>query len=375
MQGLSTVGPCNEAARVSAISKPVTAPRAISTDPADAPHVVPGGYDRVASTLALRPLLHEFGVDLAQVLAQACLPAELFNHPDNLIPFRQGSSLLGLCVDRTGCAHLGLLIGRHTPLEALGIIADLVKAAPDVRSALKLLSRYLTLSDGGGLATLSEDARFASYAYALYEPGVERAEVVYDIVLASIWNILRALCGSHWLPREIRFMRRRPTDTRPYRSFLRAPLRFDCDQSAVVFDKAWLDAPLRSADPQRLASLVARARAIEARATGELPAQVRRVLRRQLLSAGTSMQQVAEELAMHRRTLDRRLQLQGTGFQALVDEVRYEVARQLLRDTEMPIIAIAQSLHFADASILTRAFRRWSGMTPSHWRAKSRSLR
>ena len=374
MWGLSTVGPRNEAARVSEISRPVTAPRATPTSRADAPHVVPGGYDRVASTLALQPMLHEFGIDLAQVLAPTGLPDDLFNHPDNLIPFRQGSRLLGLCVDRTGCAHFGLLIGRHTPLEALGIVAELVKAAPNVRSALKLLSRYLTLSDGGGLATLSEDMRLASYGYSLYEPGVERAEVVYDIVLASIWNILRALCGSHWLPSEIRFMRRRPPDTRPYRSFLRAPLRFDCDQSAVVFDKAWLDVPLRSTDPHRLKSLVARARAIEAQATGELPAQVRRVLRRQLLSAGTSMRQVAEELAMHRRTLDRKLQLQGIGFQSLVDEVRYEVAGQLLRDTEMPIIAIAQSLHFADASVLTRAFRRWSGMTPSHWRVRSRTL-
>ena len=68
---------------------------------------------RVASTLALQPLLHEFGIDLAQVLAPSGLPDDLFNHPDNLIPFRQGSRLLGLCVDRTGCAHFGLLIGRH----------------------------------------------------------------------------------------------------------------------------------------------------------------------------------------------------------------------------------------------------------------------
>ncbi len=372
--GFESVCTCHEAAPVGAFRIPVTAPRAISPRPADAPHVVPGGYDRVASTLALEPLLREFGVDLEQVLAQSGLPADLFNHPDNLMPFRQGSRLLGLCVDRTGCAHFGLLIGQHTPLEALGVVADLVKAAPDVRSALKLLSRYLTLSDGGGLATLSEDTRFASYAYALYEPGVERAEVVYDIVLASIWNVLRALCGSRWLPHEIHFMRRRPPDTRPYRNFLRAPLRFDREQAAVVFDKSWLDVPLRSADPKRLKSLEAQARAIEAQATGELPAQVRRVLRRQLLSGGTSMHQVAAELAMHRRTLDRRLQPCGVGFQALCDEVRHEVARQLLSDTSMPIIAIAQSLHFADASVLTRAFRRWSGMTPSRWRAVSRSL-
>ncbi len=341
-----------------------------ATSRADAPRVVPGGYDRVASILAIQPLLRDFGVDLNQLLAQSGLPADLFGNPDNLIPFRQGSRLLGMCVDLTGCAHLGLLIGRHTPLEALGAVAELTKAAPDVRSALNLLTRYLTLSDGGGLLRLGEDARFASYGYALYEPAVERTDVVYDIVLTSIWNVLRTLCGNHWLPHEIQFMRRRPPDTRPYRSFLRAPLRFDCEQAAVVFDKAWLDVPLPGADAQRLMSLEAQARASEAEATGDLPAQVRRVLRRQLLSGGTSMHQVAAELAMHRRTLDRKLQPYGVSFQALGDEVRHEVARQLLSDTAMPITAIAQSLHFADASVFSRAFRRWSGVTPSRWRAK-----
>ena len=349
----------------------VTSPPADTTSVADALRVVPGGYDRAASTLALQPLLREFGVDLQQLLVESGLPLDLFNHPDNLVPFGQGSRLLGLSVDRTGCAHLGLLIGRHTPFEALGVVADLAKSAPNVRGALQLLSRFLTLSDGGGLLRLSEDSRCASYSYALYEPGVERAEVIYDLALASIWNVLRALCGSRWLPREIQFMRRRPADIRPYRSFLRAPLRFDCEESAVVFDKRWLDVALRSADPHRLKVLEAQARAIEVRATGELPAQVRRVLRRQLLSSSASMHRVAAELQMHRRTLDRKLQTHGIGFRSLRDEVRFDVARQLLSDTAMPIIAIAHSLHFADASAFTRAFRRWSGTTPTQWRASS----
>ena len=339
-------------------------------DLAVAIRVVPGGYDRAASTLALKPLLGEFGVDLQQVLAESGLPLDLFNNPDNLVPFRHGSRLLGLCVDRTGCPHLGLLIGRQTALESLGFIADLVKAARDVRNALALLSRYLTLSDGGGLLTLSEDAHSASYHYALYEPGVERAEIVYEIVLATIWNIMRALCGSCWLPREIQFTRSRPADIHPYRSLLRSPLRFDCESSEVVFDRAWLDTPLRSADPQRLRSLETQARAIEAQATGDLPAQVRRILRRQLLSGRASMHHVAAELTMHRRTLDRKLKQHAISFQVLVDEVRYEVARQLLGDTVMPMIAIAHSLQFADASAFTRAFRRWSGMPPTRWRVR-----
>lgn len=71
---------------------------------------------------------------------------------------------------------------------------------------------------------------------------------------------------------------------------------------------------------------------------------------------------------MQRRTLDRRLEAHAISFQALLDEVRYEVACKLLSDTAMPMIAIAHSLQFADASAFTRAFRRWSGMPPTRWR-------
>ena len=319
--------------------------------------------------MALQPLLQQFGVDLHELLAESGLPPGMFDHPDNLVPFRDGSRLLGLCVDRTGCAHLGLLIGRHTPLQALGMLADLARAAPDVRSALSLLVRYLKLTDGGGLCALREDGRFAHFSYALYEPGIERAEVVYDIVIATQWNVIRALCGEQWVPHEILLTRRRPADTRPYRSFLRAPLHFDSDESALVFDKKWLDMPLQSADARQLSVLEAQALLIEAQSMAELPAQVRQVVRRQLLNGSTSMFRVAGELAMHRRTLDRRLKRHGLSFKALGDELRFEMARQLLSTTTMPIAEVAHSLHYANAGAFSTAFRRWAGCSPSQWRS------
>lgn len=334
--------------------------------------IVPGGHDRVSSILALRPLLGQFGVDLDTVLAESGLPANQFDNPENLIPFREGSRLLGMCVERTACAHLGLLIGKFTPLESLGMLADLAKSAKDVRDALLLMSRFLTLSDGGGLLTLSEDANLAMFSYAIYEPGVEHTEIVYDTTLATSWNILRALCGNRWVPHEVLFTRSRPADLRPYRNFFRAPLRFDTGQSAIVFKREWLGVPLATSDPAALRLLESKARDLESRSTADLLGQIRRILRRQLLSGASSMQLVADELAMHRRTLDRRLSEVQVRFQTLVDEVRFEVSRQLL-ETEMPIAVIAQSLQYANPGAYTRAFRRWSGTTPIQWRAASLS--
>jgi AraC-like DNA-binding protein len=82
----------------------------------------------------------------------------------------------------------------------------------------------------------------------------------------------------------------------------------------------------------------------------------------------TSLAHIARLFKLHRRTLNRRLRALGTSFKVLIEEARYDVARQLLRDTSLPIADIAASLDYADAAAFTRAFKRWSGVSPGAWR-------
>jgi AraC-like DNA-binding protein len=71
---------------------------------------------------------------------------------------------------------------------------------------------------------------------------------------------------------------------------------------------------------------------------------------------------------MHRRTLNRRLHDEGTTFQAVLDDVRFELARQLISSSHIALDDVAASLGYAGASPFTRRFTRWSGMTPGDWR-------
>jgi AraC-like DNA-binding protein len=93
------------------------------------------------------------------------------------------------------------------------------------------------------------------------------------------------------------------------------------------------------------------------------------VLRTALVTGHAKSDQVAALFSMHCRTLNRRLNAFGTGFQKLVDEGRFEIARQMLEDSATEVAQIAGLLDYADASAFTRAFRRWSGTTPARWRA------
>ena len=90
------------------------------------------------------------------------------------------------------------------------------------------------------------------------------------------------------------------------------------------------------------------------------------------MRGGCSAEKVAGLLAMHRRTLARRLSAEGTAFSIMADEGRFEIARQLIDHTDIPLAQIAAALDFSEASAFTRAFRRWSGQTPSAWRMEHR---
>jgi AraC-like DNA-binding protein len=68
--------------------------------------------------------------------------------------------------------------------------------------------------------------------------------------------------------------------------------------------------------------------------------------------------------------MHRRLSACGTSFQELADQSRFEITRQLLENSSMLLSQIAETLDYSDASTFTRAFRRWSGMTPSVWRER-----
>jgi AraC-like DNA-binding protein len=96
---------------------------------------------------------------------------------------------------------------------------------------------------------------------------------------------------------------------------------------------------------------------------------LRRLLRTELLGGRCSVEDAAALCHIHRRTLSRRLRAEGTGFRRITDEVQFEIASQLLRNRRITFGQIATTLGFSELSAFTRAFRRWSGQTPTTWRA------
>jgi AraC-like DNA-binding protein len=330
---------------------------------------------RIGATMGLPEVLRSLGVSPREVLSEAGIDAGLFDNPDNLISYTARGRLMAHCAARTGCQHFGLLVGQRAGLHSLGLVGLLVKYSPDLETALTNLVRYLHLHVRGASSTLEVKGGAAILGYQIYQRGAQGNDQVGDGAVAVIFNILRELCGPDWKPMEAWFAHRQPEDVKPFRRFFGVRLRFDAEQNALVFSSSWLKRTLPEArsDVRRLVQK--QIDALEARHGDDFPEQVRAVLRAALATGDTNAERVAALFSMHHRTLNRRLNAYGIGYQELVDEARFEMARQMLNDSDLAVSEIAMVLQYADARSFIRAFRRWSNATPARWRATQKQLR
>jgi AraC-like DNA-binding protein len=338
-----------------------------------AEHIVPPeNMTRVGVVWRLPEVLREFGVQLDDALDGAGVRRDIFSDPQNTIDYPSFQQLLATCVHLTRCEHIALLIAQRTRLADFGLAGRAALCGATAGEGLQKFVDYYNLHIGATTVSLVQAGGLARLVYAITVRGITDTRQFQLGAVTIIFNILQDLFGPRWQPAGVTMATRAPSNLRPFHQFFRAPLRFDSDESAVIFERHWLDRPLPPMGPAFRSQVDAEVRERQAAILGDLPAILRRVIRKQLIVGKGGMDDVAAAFGLHRRTLDRHLQKHGVHYSELLESVEEEVARQLLRDTDMQVQQVAESLHFSSAANFATAFRRWTGMTPSEYRRQAR---
>ena len=324
---------------------------------------------RVGAIIAVPSLLAERGLDPVRVFAAVGLDPCLLDDPENRISFQDLGRLLAACADATGCPHFGLMaVERYGP-NSLGAVGRQMRNSPTVGEALRNVQLHLHLNDRGAvLFLLHLDPERVALCYTIFSHDTDVTALIYDAALAVAHKALCELCGPAWKPLTVQLAHRRPAAALPYKRFFGVRPEFDAQRCAIVFASSWLDHPVAGADPALRDSLERAVHQLEASEPDSLAAQVRRALYPMVLSGTATLASAARLFSLHERTIRRRLEADGTTFQQLLNEARFEVAQQLLRDTRLPAAEIATILGYSNPGAFSRAFRGWSGSTPRCWR-------
>ena len=217
--------------------------------------------------------------------------------------------------------------------------------------------------------SLEEDDERVWFVAADYRESPALAAFNAEFCLVSLKVTCDDLLG-HPLPLlAARFEHAAPDYEASYYDHFNCPLHFGAQDNAFAFDKRWLDQPLPLADAITHQAMAERCRKQNTEFTGRQAwlGRIRQLLSTQL-HAAPGLEGLAEQMNCSARTLRRHLKDLGCSYQELLDELRFEQAKLLLCEDQMPIYRIAEALGFSETASFRHAFMRWSGVTPSQFR-------
>ena len=326
---------------------------------------IPGVYG-----LLLLDVISRWGYNDESLFQPFGLTSEQLADPEFRIPTAIANDMVKHALKLTGEPTLGYHLGTQMRISIHGFIGYAIMTANNITEALVLANRFIQLrlpflqlffSTFGVKATVQLQTDIQM------EP--LRTEISIALMIGLI-SMAKAITGISDATGEIDFDFKKPEGFERFMvKFPTHQFRFEQPHLLLSFDKNYLMNKLVHADP--IASQIAINQCeAELSALGERHRIAMRV--RDILTNSEqhylSIEAVADRLHMSDRTLKRQLAAEGTSFSTLVDEVRYRHATSLLSRTDFTLEQIADELGYSDVANFSRAFKRWSGRSPSNWR-------
>ncbi|MDB4993595.1 MAG: oruR2 [Myxococcaceae bacterium] len=326
---------------------------------------------KTASTLVLRWLLayaRRDGLDVAGLLRGLRIAPTELDDPDVRVPEPTMQRAWAEIVAASTDEAFGLHLAQHTEEGQFEVLDYAVSFSATVRDALHRVAQFYRLvSDAVAIQVLRDGA---ATRVVRVVGGTDPQD--QDAFFALLVERFRNISGRPIRPREVSFAHP-PHAQRDLAAFFRCPVHFMRARSELVFASSDLELPVRAAKPQ-LATLLDRyAAELLARlpATGTYADHVRRVVEQVIGCGAPTLEAISRELRASPRTVQRRLSDAGTTHTRVVDDVRRQLAVRYLESPRLSITEIAFLLGYEDDSSFRRAFKKWTGKSPTQTRHRS----
>lgn len=326
---------------------------------------------RIGALAMLPAVLEAHGARLAPVL-EGLSVTEADLRPETQLPISVISTILDRAAAIPGLSEIGLLLAKAQGPQVVGLAGELMMSCATLGSALGTFASFQMSNSTAAAVYLHPVGEDYAVGFGVYAPELPSGHI-YDLAAALGFNFVRDLTAGAVHPAELLLSRAVPARPDVYRRYFQCPVRFNEGQTCLILSGRSMSLPLPTADAARRERLLLALQQQLAKEPASLAARVKHALRPMLLVGTASQTDVAAHLNMHPRTMGRRLEEERVTFEQLKDEVRTAVARELLARTEIPVSDAAAALGYATPSAFVRAFRRWTGSTPTGWRRAQRS--
>lgn len=306
-------------------------------------------------------------------LAQG-VPVDVIERPGAVLPMRDLFGLFEHFARASGDQAFGLAAGQVIDPARFGVLVEYAMQGPSLAEAIIRLDRSLPLHQGGTTMALTTMRDRAVWSYKVDQPYSTGRHHHAVQSLVQMQKFVSDYLGHEPVLQEIGIEAGEYGFSDTLDDVFRAPVLRSSRANYIAFRSTLLargrPADVTQAPAVTFGDLIRYARSTPPIKTSE---KVAATLRLFLESGQASIDQVSAHLGIGMRTLQRRLSAEGSTFHDILEQVRRGRAEELVLDTNLPMIKIADLLGYSDPAHFSRAYKRWHGQAPIQLRSKGRN--
>ena len=328
---------------------------------------MPHTFFAPALDLTMR-IARSYNVDPVPLLEASGINPASVTDPNKRIPDDRVQAFYDRIAELIPDPNFGLKCEQLWHPTQMGALGYAWMTSSTLRSAFQRLVRFFTIISDLLTVELKETSK--SLSLIINIPNLEAVPAFrIDAVMAMLLAMVQSNGGEAFHPQSLTITHPEPEDAGPFYSLFQCPIAFGAKSNSFTISIADADAP-RSCSNTQLALLHDQL-LVKYLADLEKENVVERTkasIIDNLPSGNISDTIVARSLQMSERTLQRRLRDFGTTFKSILNKVREDLANSYIRDSKLTLTEISYMLGFAEMSTFSRAFKRWTGQSPSAFR-------
>ncbi|WOH38853.1 AraC family transcriptional regulator ligand-binding domain-containing protein [Thalassotalea fonticola] len=317
--------------------------------------------------------LEHKGVDSKKLFFIADIPLLNANNPKDRIAYQKISHLFRLAVSATKDPYFGLYASKFMLPSHIHALGASLLASKNLLEFLRHFQTFNRFIANTANFSVKEVEHQVIFRCQLLAPICDETQ---DTFWSFILRFMRHLNVETLNPIKVELHRTIPMtslSSQPYEKFFACPVTFNHSDIVYYFDKTELIKPLSTAS-ETLVKLNDQVMINYLQEQQTLPIEelVKQKLIQGLVQNCFSKDFIAKSLNMSPRTLQSRLNKNDTSFQLILDQTRFELAKKYIAEG-MDLTNIAVQLGFSEASSFSRTFKRWSGVSPQHFKTRTKS--
>jgi AraC-like DNA-binding protein len=313
--------------------------------------------------------LDSLDVDREAFLRSLGLDPALADSPDAYLSLETYLLIQDQAAEYTSDPYFGLHMGEYAEAGSWSILGYLMANCDTLGEAFQKSGRYQRII--GNLITGEPKLEFNKikviYDTPAHAPRMSRH--CFEAAFSSGVRIMRSLTGKDLSPMEVTFIYPEPASREEYERVFRCPVIFNHKHNSMTISPGIINTPIQFSNPglKKYFDNYAQEFLVELDARNEHTNQVTRIILSNLDDESLTIKKVAREMAVSVRTLQNRLSDEGVAFSELLLEIRERLAKKYLRQ-DYTVEEITYLLGYSEPSVFRRAFKQWSGFTPSQFR-------